>query len=502
MSRLQRLRRDMPWRSPAAAGNSMRRFSAALVLLAAASTGAVAADGLTPHSPVTLVDPDDFDAQRYRNSVALHAKLLCSGIFVSGRDPDAVIEQDLHWSEDTFHDWDLTEWIVDRDAGRVDLISVMPRSRQRVSASSVYHPGHGCTLLPAGAERVAFEPRQFVDAASKPIPPEAYALPVGRPANAGRMQQALEFAFANERHAIPQQTRALVVIHKNAVVAEAYAPGFTATMPMLGWSMGKSLSAALLGVVVRETGLDVEQPAPIQAWRMPSDPRSTISPLNLLQMAGGLRFRNPGFGDSLYYTDRHQHESVYFKGQDTERLVLEAPLRFRPGTVFQYRNTNTLAIMSLIKQINRQAGKDHLLWPHRALLARIGAGSFVLEPDTHGNLIITGNVYATARDWGRAGLLFLNRGRVGGESLWPDDWLDILTRPSTARSSYGGQIWLNTTGVMPDVPGDAFFFRGWLGQLVVVIPSRDAVIVRLGFSDAGGYLEHANVLVSRILVAL
>ena len=479
-----------------------RRHGVTLILLAVACTGGALADRPDIHGAVTFADPDDFNGQRYRNSVALHAKLLCSGVFVSGRNAEAVVAEDLHWPEYTFHEWDLTASTVDRDAGRVSLLSTIPGTRQTVTATAAFHPGHGCTLLPAGAERVAFEPRAFDRGQSKMSPPDDYALPSGLAANPQDMQQALDFAFANEQHAIPQNTRAIVVIHAGTIVAERYAPGFTAATPMLGWSMGKSLSAALLGIVAKQTGLDVERPASIAAWQTPSDPRSTISPLHLLQMAGGLRFRNPGFGDSLYYTGLHQHESVYFRGQDTERLVLEAPLRFEPGTVFQYRNTNTLAIMSLIKQINRRHGHDHLTWPHRALFDRIGAGSFVLEPDTHGNMIVTGNVYASARDWGRAGWFFLRAGRVGGEALWPEGWLETLTRPSKARASYGGQVWLNASLVLPDVPEDAFFFRGWLGQLVIVIPSRELVIVRLGFSGGGGYLEYANALVPRILRAL
>ncbi len=491
------------------AGPPRHRLRAPATLRSLLLTGALAAaiDGLQAAEPfrpeAALTDTAGFAVQRLKNSVSLHAKLLCSGVFVSGRDPERIIAEDLTWPEYHFHDWNRSRWTLDRAAGTVRLSTPVPGAAERFKATAVYHPGHGCTLLPQGAERVAFTPRGPAAAA-----PDRRTWPPGDLSATGSardpqaMRRVVADAFADDGRAAPQNTRAIVVIHNGKIVAERYAEGFGPQMPMLGWSMGKSISTALLGIMVRQTGLDVAEPAPVARWRADSDPRSAITVLHLMQMAGGLRFSNPPFGETLYYTDLHEHESVYFRGQNTERLSIDAPLQYAPGTVFQYRNSNTLALMSLMKAANVSAGDDHLRWPHEALFERIGAHSFVLEPDPYGNMIVTGFVYATARDWGRLGLFFLGNGVADGQPLWPDDWLALLTRPSAAKPNYGGQVWLNTTGMMPNVPADAFFFRGWLGQLVIVIPSLELVVVRLGFSSAGGYLDYADGLIRQLRPAL
>jgi len=459
-----------------------------LLLCATSGAGAALASGL---------DPDRFDGERLRNTVALHAKLLCSGVFVSGRSAESVIAEDLNWQEYTFHDWQETEYFLGEDPASVRLVTQVPGAVALMEATAVFHPGHGCTLLPSGAERVAFVPRTW------PTPEDIPAnLPTAEPSDKGSLEKAVDFAFANDAHAVPQNTRVLAVVHKGKLLAGKATEGYSLTMPLPAWSMGKSLAGALLGVLAKEHGLSLDDAALFPDWRKKGDPRSSIEVRDLLQMSGGLAFLNPGFGDSLYYTDLHQHESVYFRGQDTRRLVLEAPLKYEPGTVFQYRNTNTLALMALIRAINIENGEDHLLWPKQALFDRIGAPGFVLEPDAFGNMVITGNVYASALDWSRVAQLFLDDGVVDGDRLWPRGWRDSLTEPAEAAGFYGGQVWLNRAGAMPDVPPDAYYFLGWLGQLVIIVPSQDLIVVRLGFTDNGGLMAFANELVSRIIATL
>ncbi|MEO0398880.1 MAG: serine hydrolase [Pseudomonadota bacterium] len=490
---------------------ALRHVVVFLVVLLGAQTVANAQTDLgvvdrPTYVAAALPTEEQLREQRYRNSIALHAQLLCSGVFVSGRAPQAVIAEDLQWREYYFHDWKTTQWSVDREQERVVLRA--PASEiygATPNYTAVHTPGLGCTLLPVGAERTAFSPVNV----KTQLPPAAnIAWPMGDKgasgdtANTDKMDTALDAAFNDTGRDAPQNTRAVIVLHKGKIVGERYAPGVSETTPLLGWSMGKSVAAILFGIYAKDTGLDVDDPAPIADWRHRSDPRSRITSRHLLNMAAGLKFHNPSADDSFYYTELHDHESVYFRGQNTEALVIKQPLLYEPGSVFQYRNTNTLALMSIIKRGVQADGGDHLAWPRERLFDKIGARSFVLEPDAFGNFVITGFDYATARDWARLGQFALQDGVWEGERLWPRGWRKLMAEPSAAYEGYGGQVWLNRAGVFPSVPKDAFMFSGWLSQTVMIIPSRDVVIVRLGFSDAGDFQPYFDDIAARILGAL
>lgn len=220
-------------------------------------------------------------------------------------------------------------------------------------------------------------------------------------------------------------------------------------------------------------------------------------------MASGLKFHNPEGQSTLYFTELHDHFSVYFRGQNTESLVLNQPLLHEPGKVFQYRNTNPLALMSLIKRTNREYGRNPLTWPREALFDRIGVRSFTLETDAFGNFVLSGYEYATARDWARLGLFALRDGNWQGERLWPQSWRTVLTTPSPADSIYGGLVWLkHSRELFKDFPADAFAFEGWGNQITLILPAQDVVIVRLGLSDSASFQPYFADIVRRVLDAL
>ncbi|MEM6538087.1 MAG: serine hydrolase, partial [Pseudomonadota bacterium] len=261
----------------------------------------------------------------------------------------------------------------------------------------------------------------------------------------------------------------------------------------------KSIAAILFGAFAEQNSLDIDDPVPLIEWQSTSDPRSSITPRHLLNMAGGLSFANPGLDDQLYYTDLHDHESVYFRSQTIERFVVDRPLSSVPGETFAYRNTNTLNLMAMIR---RGIGDEAIIsFADRAVFSKIGADSVVLETDPYGNPIITGNVYATARDWARLGDLVRRDGVIDGERLWPKGWRDnVMLKPSKAAPFYGGQMWLNTNKRFKSIPANAGYFLGWGDQIVLVIPSRNMVVVRLGLSD-GGFVPYFDNLLKDLLAA-
>ncbi|MEM6681441.1 MAG: serine hydrolase [Pseudomonadota bacterium] len=445
-----------------------------------------------------LPTAEQLSEQRYRNSIALHTQLLCSGVFVSNRKPEAVIAEDLYFKDYHFHDWATTKWKINPKAKAVTLWAPATKEfKATPKVTSVYTPGFGCTLLPDGAQRTAFAPPQILPVKNAP---KQRHFPVKQ--SNPEIEAALDLAFDDSKWDTPNNTRAMVIVHKGQIIGERYAKGFAADQRLIGWSMGKSVAALLFGVFVHETGYNIDDPVPIAEWAGRGDPRGAITARHLLNMAGGLKFHNPGPKDSSYYSELHDHESVYFRGQNTEALSIKQPLQYTPGTVFQYRNANTLTLMSLLKRYAHQTDQSHLSWPRTALFDKIGSSSFVLEPDAYGNFVITGYDYATALDWAKLGQLLLQDGVWEGKRLLPKGWGAFMAKPSPASSRYGGQVWLNSELDLPNVPKDAFWFLGWLGQYVLIIPSRDLVVVRLGHSSEGGTRAYMNQVVSKAIHAL
>lgn len=220
-------------------------------------------------------------------------------------------------------------------------------------------------------------------------------------------------------------------------------------------------------------------------------------------------------GRSDQLTDKDYHLSVYFKAIDTESLVLSQPLVTRPGTEFKYKNSDPLTVASIMRHGLTSKGENHITWPRRALFDPIGAESVAMNADAFGNFLGSGMVFATARDFGKIGQLWLNEGRWGSEMLWPEGWREKMTTPSSSNQWYGGLVWLNTTGLHSNVPRDAYSFVGAFGQKVMVVPSRQLVVVRLGVSERGGvpaanegryspdgFDAHFNELMGRILKSI
>lgn len=452
----------------------------------------------------------ELNEQRWRNEHAYLSPCLCGAVFVEGRDPQEVIENDFKKMVEfkELGDWKNTKWEVDRENGYVRVWGLKNEKHLATPCyTSVFNPGIGCTLLPVGGERLAFEP---IEIKSTLPPAETQKWPLGDVdaestfdnVDSEALEAALDFAFDDTLHEPDMQTRAMVVIYRDKIIAERYGNGWSKDQPHIGWSAGKSIAAALFGIAVKEYGIDVKAPAPIEEWHGVGDPRNLITPETLLWMAGGLKFQHPGSNSDYFLTEVHDHESVYFRGINIQSFVIERPLEYIPGTVYQYRNANPLSLMAIIRRKNEEAGENHLTWPQRMLFDKIGARSFVLETDPYGNFIITGYEYANARDWARAGLLYLHDGMVNGERLWPEGWASYVSTPSPANKGYGGLVWLNTTGRWPDVPADAYFFNGYLGERVVIIPSRDMVIVRLGCAYAGDFISYFNEVLAHILGAV
>lgn len=430
-----------------------------------------------------MTSPGDQISGELRHSLGFATKLLASGVFVGDRDPEHFVADDLHAP----HGFEPSELdvTIDRDAGRVTL--TLPTGYSR---TAVCHPGLGCTLLPDGDNQFHFTP---VEVTPDLPPADEMPWPMGdrdahhTPDNLDRdaIERALDFAFAETHHGHPQRARAMVVLHKGKIVGERYAPGWGPESKLVSWSMGKSITAAMIGQLVGEGEFSLDDPAPVPDWQQPDDPRAAITIRHLLNMSSGLAFnRVEGDAEPRHFTTWNDHNYIYFGAVNVFEHSLSRPLEHEPNTVWRYRNCDPLTLGFLIKQVAEQREEEYLTWPQRKLFDRIGIRNIVLEPDAWGNFVNTGFDHGSARDWARFGLLHLQDGIWQGERILPEGWVDTIRTPAPADPDrhYGGQFWLNAGGTHPDIPRDAYWCAGARGQTTMVIPSRDTVIVRLGHS--------------------
>jgi CubicO group peptidase (beta-lactamase class C family) len=427
---------------------------------------------------------------------------LCSGSFVVGRDyrrsPQEVLEQDIarfpvfEWQSDFEYEVDETA-----KTAIVSAPGVEPRTAR-------YNGDQGCSILPPGKDNVFYEPislpRSLPDPSTQDWPTGDVGAtePVPDGVDMTALEGALDWAMEQ-----PQNTRALVVAYKGKVLGERYAPGFTKNTPQISWSQGKSITAALIGVLVQQGHLTLDDPAPVAEWQQPADPRSKIKIRDLLNMASGLDFKNWGLEQDNSWTPENEHFRIYFDSINVFDHAIDQPLEIPPGSEFRYRNSDPLTLGRVIRQIVEAEGENYLTFPQRALFDRIGARNYVLETDPYGNFIMTGYDFGSAWDWLRFGLLHLWDGVWEGERILPEGWVDFVSTPAPGASekNYGGLFWLNRGGRLDRVPEDAFWAAGFMGQTTMIIPSRDMVVVRLGPSP-GDYNTYLNEVVGRVLEAV
>lgn len=412
--------------------------------------------------------------------IAGYAKVLCSAVFVSGRDLEQAKSVSGYFLVPEKDLGDITDISVDHDkrAVRVTLRDMVTREARAFG-------DQGCVIIPEGPERkdgVFFEPTPVVSSlpdASTEEWPMGDVLPAALPEGVDepKLDAAVDIAFRNPR----SLTAAFVVLYKGEIVAERYAQGAHKDMQLESWSMGKSLTATLVGILMGQGALTLDEPAPVPAWQKEGDPRKAITIRNLFNMSSGLRFtapRDPDYDESKGYPD---HMLIYTGAIDAFEFSYSRPLQFPPGTEGRYRNSDPLTLGYLVKKIVTERGENYFTFPQKALFDKIGIRKQVLEPDPYGNFLLTGYDYGTARNWARLGLLYLRDGVWRGERILPEGFVKFVSTlaPAWKEPVYGGLFWINGNGEYA-LPKETYFMAGAGGQRVFLVPSRDLVIVRMG----------------------
>lgn len=409
------------------------------------------------------------------------ANIICSAVFVTGLAPEFAAENVGFFTAPYEQRAKLGKPVIDsvRKAVHVTL-------PDGVTRTALYVGDQGCVALPRGQQAPSFQPERVAsrlpDAATQPWPMGDVLPPDPPPTelDTAKVRQAVDAAF-EPRGAM---TAALVVTWKGRIVGERYGAGITARTPLESWSMGKSITATLMGILIRQGVYDLSQPAPVPEWRQPDDPRAKIRIADLLNMSSGLRIRapqDPDFDPSGPYPD---HVYLYTGGINSFHYAATRPLEWPPGTVGRYRNTDPVLVNYLIRLAVEKRGEDYLSFPRRALFDKLGMRSVVIETDPYGDFLTQGYDFASARDWARLGNLYLQDGVWNGERLLPEGFVRFVSTVAPAwaadgRPIYGGFFWINGGGDLP-IPKDAYFMAGAGGQLTVIIPSHDLVVVRQG----------------------
>ncbi|GAB4535807.1 MAG: serine hydrolase [Parvularculaceae bacterium] len=353
---------------------------------------------------------------------------------------------------------------------------------------AVWRPHLGCVALPVGADIAAAAhmpridlPDHREDGKALPWPQgdrDAFAPPLPAEARA-RLDAAVAAAFDRKTYGEGSETTAVVILQGGKIVAERYRDDFDMYTSQRTWSVAKSVAASVIGAAVEQGIVDPRAPSGIPEWGSAADPRRVITLENLLHMSSGL------------WSLGNRTDFIYFGGGTVTQQAVSHPLEAPPGARWKYANNDTmLAIRALRAAMNDD--QRYLEFPFTDLFHKIGMNHTNPETDWQGNFVFSSQVWTTARDLARLGLLYLHNGVWDGERILPEWWAAYVATPAPSQPprrgdgparGYGAQFWL--LGEFPGVPDDAYAMLGNRGQIVVIVPSRDAVIVRRGYDASG-----------------
>jgi CubicO group peptidase (beta-lactamase class C family) len=430
-----------------------------------------------------------------RVATGVVAHHMCVKTFVSGLDPPAMFAEMMD-RPGIRRLRSLMRYQIDRSARTVDA-SVAGL----FGSHAAFHDGLGCVLL--HGVKAPYLPRSDIEALkvpkSPPLLPEIAGAELVEPSDPA-LKTALDHAFEEPAAAPLRRTKAVVVVHDGRVIAERYATGVGIDTQLLGFSMTKSVVNALLGILTQQGLATPSMPAPIPEWHGADDPRREIEVEHLMRMTSGLALdeTNSGFDPS----------SQMYLYDDLSGFAVKAPLVAPPGTRWRYSSATTELLARIIR--NAAGGPEQTLtlaW--RELFNPLGMRNVTLEFDGTGTLNGSTNMLASARDWARFGLLYLNDGVVGGKRILHEDWVDFCAA-GTLGTDYGAGFWTNRSQhddakgrARLGIPRDAFFASGIFGQRIVIMPTQHLVVVRLGdsFDPTGDILGLAR-LVKEVVAAV
>ncbi len=468
----------------------MTRKNQIILLATAIVCGAAALTAVRAH-----------DAPRVVTGFVGHT--LCSAAFVSRVNPDEVFLDTV----DAMPGVGLIAWAldykIDRDARQVTA-TLFGGGQSR----AVYREGFGCYL--EHGERPVDASLRPESETQRALLPEIAGGSLVEAASPD-LRLALDRAFAEPDRPPLRRTKALVVVKDGQVIAERYAAGYGIDTPMLGYSATKSVTSALIGILVRQGKLAVNEPAPIAAWQSPDDPRHAITVDHLLRHTAGL-----AMGSSLNASLASAFDRVNrmkYVERDMAGFAENSELESAPGSAWNYHDGNTIILSRLIRDAAGGHAADVLRFARTELFEPLGMRRVTLEFDATGTPEGSSQMLASARDWARFGLLYLNDGVIGGRRILPEGWVRYSASLTPgAWAGLGAGFWTNlgdskgsryrtSYRTSLGMPRDAYYASGVLGQYVIIVPSERLVIARFGISGNQYDIAGVSRLVADVIAA-
>ena len=401
------------------------------------------------------------------------AKNMASAIYLQQRQPADILKEDLGSFPFTLGTFTVNE----KDSSVNGSIWGLAKKK------AIYRQGLGVTLI-NGYDETEVRNQKMKLTVSIQQNNDSIPWPYGdkiddslpRNINSQKLAKAIDNVMKAEYEGKTAHTRSVLVVYDGQIIAEKYAPGFDKATVMLGWSISKSFTGALIGILVSQGKLDPNAAAPVPEWVNTSKRNITLK--HLLQQTSGLDFEEN-------YTKPSEVTNMLFKEGDMAAFAAKLPLKHATGTVFNYSSGNS----NILSRIIRHKVGENLYpsFPYICLFHKINMHSVLLEPDASGTYIGSSYSYATTRDFARFGLLYYYKGMWNGQQVLSPEWVNASIQPSVAdkQKHYGYQFWLNGLDEKgkrwyPDVPPDMFFADGYGGQDIYIIPSKKLVVVRTG----------------------
>jgi len=418
------------------------------------------------------------------------ARYICSSVFISHRDPQLTYREDVA-------PINPLATIIDVNIDHAQK-TVVASSFGLFKSTALYREGCGCTLV-TGTTEAELRKQKFMIPEPTPVPqivPDAprpfgeggLSEPLSGEVNIEKLKAALDAAFVEIDPAKKKMTRAVVILYDGKIIGEKYAPGFDKSTPLLGWSMSKSVTNALVGILVKQGKLRIREPAPVPEWQTAGDPRKSITVDQLLRMSSGLKFDET-------YEPLHDVTDMLYRSYDFAAYAAAKPPETEPDGKWVYSSGAANIVARIVRHTAEKDYPKYYDFLRKELFSKIGMHSAVAEPDSSGTFVGSSYMFATPRDWARFGLLYLQDGVWEGERVLPEGWVKYSATPTpkAPQGQYGATFWLNagTQGnpsdrLWPNVSTDAFTARGYQEQYAVVMPSKKLVIVRFGATSVRG----------------
>ena len=413
------------------------------------------------------------------------SQTVCTNVLILGRAQAEVEAKDLTAQQREIATSTINGDLVETTV-RIGPISYTERS--------LYRPGLGCSVLAGRSgedvRAIALDNRAEKKNSSSLRTPYWPGVERSLPGiDWEQLDATIANAFTETTDDIEQaqNTRAVLVSYRGKLIAERYADGFEGDTPQRGMSMTKSATATLIGILVQQGHLDITAPAPIDGWSELEDGRSRVTTHHLLKMTAGFDYQENTSGvEDL----RNLLKTMLYATPDAPGFAAQTPLQGEPGNSWAYQTVHSVLLQQVVRNVIAD-DQQYFRFPQQQLFDKLGMQNSFFQADADGTFIGGASMYASGRDWMKLGLLYLNDGVHRGERILPEGWVKYATtasEPSLKTRAYGAQIWLNSPApqqLFPGMPEDAYAFQGHFGQYVIVVPSLELVVVRMGMTYNG-----------------